>query len=162
MRQELTHDSVSRWIDATPEAIFDVVSDVTRTPEISPEIRRCTWVGGATGPEVGARFRAWNNVGRGPSWFNLPVVTVVQRGRTFAIERTEPGCGTIEWRYELRPEDGGTRVTESYTVKKPIKAFGWFIIGTLYRCHDRQADLRRGMEQTLDRLAEVVGAPVRS
>lgn len=161
MAQELSTDSVTRYIEAPPEALYGVVSDVTRTPELSPEIKKCAWIGGATGPAVGARFKAWNNVGHGPSWFNKPVITVLEPNREIAWERTEVGGGTVEWRYRFEPEGTGTRVTESYAVVKPLNAFGWFIIEGLYRLKDRKADLRRGMEQTLDRLAAVVDAGVR-
>ena len=42
MRQELTTDSVNRYIEASPDALYDIVSDVTRQPETSPEIVSCT------------------------------------------------------------------------------------------------------------------------
>ena len=153
MKQELTHDAVDRHIEASPEALYDVVADVTRTPELSPEVISCEWIDGATGPRVGARFRAVNHSGRGPDWRNTPVVTVAERGREFAFSRTEKGAGTIVWRYEFTPEGDGTLVTESYEVTRPVTLLGWFIIGVLYGNKDRRGDLRRGMEETLRRLA---------
>ena len=48
MRQELTTDTVSRYIEASPQALYALVSDVTRTPEYSPEVVKCTWKKGAT------------------------------------------------------------------------------------------------------------------
>ena len=81
MRQDLTTDTVERYIEASPELLYDIVSDVTRTPELSPEIVKCTWVKGATGPAVGARFRAINFVGRGRTWRNWPIVITADRGR---------------------------------------------------------------------------------
>lgn len=155
LRQELTTDSVDRYIEASPEALYDIVSDVTRTPEMSPEILECTWLDGATGPAVGARFKARNTVGKGPSWHNKPVVTAAEPGREFAFARTEFGAGTVAWRYVFAPEGSGTRVTESYEVTTDLKLLGWFIIGGLYGQKDRRSDLRRGMEQTLERLAEI-------
>jgi hypothetical protein len=155
MKQQLTTDSVTRLIEATPDALYGIISDVTRTPERSPEIVRCTWVKGATGPQVGARFKAINKVQRGPSWPNTPVVVTAEAGREFAFARTELFAGTVEWRYRFEPEGNGTRVTESYTVTKELTIVGWFIIGTLYGRKDRQHDLRTGMEQTLERLAKL-------
>ena len=35
------------------ETVYELVADVTRMPEFSPEIRRCSWLDGATGPAVG-------------------------------------------------------------------------------------------------------------
>ncbi|HWB66202.1 MAG TPA: SRPBCC family protein [Mycobacteriales bacterium] len=154
MRQELTTDTVDRYIEAPPETLYDIVSDVTRTPEMSPEIEKCTWIKGATGPVVGARFRAINRAGRG-HWPNWPVVIAADPGREFAFARTEPFGGTVEWRYRFVPEGSGTRVHESYEVTKPIGLVGWFIISTLGGLKDRRADLRAGMTQTLDRLADI-------
>lgn len=155
MRQELTTDSVSRHIDASPDDLYDIVSDVTRQPETSPEIVSCTWIKGATGPRVGARFQAINHAGRGPNWPNKPVVVTADPGREFAFARTEAFAGTVEWRYRFEAEGTGTRITESYAVTKELTIIGWFIIDTLYGLKDRRSDLRAGMERTLDRLAEI-------
>jgi hypothetical protein len=154
--QTLDLDEVDAFVPASPEAVYAVVADVTRTPELSPEIARCTWLDGATGPAVGVRFEAVNKVGRGPAWKNRPVITAADPGREFAFERTERGAGTIAWRYTFAPEGAGTRVTESYEVRRPLTRFGWFVIGTIYGCRDRRGDLRAGMRETLERLRAVV------
>jgi Polyketide cyclase / dehydrase and lipid transport len=155
MIQNLDHDSVSLHMRARPDDVYAVVADITRTPEFSPEILECTWLDGATGPAVGARFKARNKVPNRPSWSNKPVVTVADHGREFAFARTEPFGGTVEWRYRFIPDDAGTLVNESYEVTKPLGRIGWFIIGGLFARKDRRADLRAGMEQTLERLREV-------
>jgi Polyketide cyclase / dehydrase and lipid transport len=155
MGQNLTTDTVERHIEAPPQVLYDIVSDVTRTPDLSPEVVKCTWVKGATGPAVGARFRAINSAGRGPDWPNWPIVTTADRGREFAFSRTEPFAGTLEWRYRFVPEGSGTKVVESYTVTRPVTLIGWFLIGTVSGLKDRAGDLRRGMTQTLDRLAVI-------
>jgi hypothetical protein len=155
MIQSLDHDSVSLTMKADPGTIYALVADVTRMPEFSPEIIECRWLDGATGPVVGARFKGRNKMPNRPAFSNKPVVTVADVGRAFAFARTEPFGGTVEWRYDLAPTDGGTLVTESYTVTKPVSRFGWFIIGTLFGRKDRRTDLRRGMQQTLDRLRKV-------
>jgi hypothetical protein len=156
--QTLDRDEVSAHVDAPPDDVYAIVSDVTRTPELSPEIVGCRWLDGATGPAVGARFEATNKVGRGPAWKNRPVVTVADPGREFAFERTEKLAGTVAWRYRFEPEDGGTRVTESYEVTAPLSRLSWFVIGTMYGRKDRRADLRAGMERTLERLQQVAVA----
>ena len=43
-----------------PEEVYDLVADVTRMSEFSPEVVSCRWLDGATGPAVGARFEAVN------------------------------------------------------------------------------------------------------
>jgi uncharacterized protein YndB with AHSA1/START domain len=153
--QSLDHDSVSLHIAAAPETVYELVADVTRTPEFSPEILRCTWLDGASGPKVGARFAAVNKVPRRPSWTNRPVVTVVESGRIFTFSRTEKFAGTVEWSYQFEPDGSGTKVTESYAVTHPLSPIGWFVIGVLFNRRDRRTDLRSGMEQTLHRMREV-------
>jgi hypothetical protein len=153
--QTLDHDSVSLHIDAPADAIYQLVADVTRTPEFSPEILSCKWLDGATGPVVGARFAARNKVPHRPSWVNKPVVTVVEPGKAFGVSRTEKFAGTVVWDYKFEPDGSGTMVTESYTVTRPLSAFGWFIIGVVFNRPDRRTDLRNGMEETLQRLRAV-------
>ena len=157
--QTLDHDSVTAHIDAPPDAVYALVADVTRTPEFSPEVSRCTWLDGATGPAVGARFVAVNQMPRRPAFRNKPVVTVVEPGRTFAFSRTEPFGGTVVWTYRFEPDGTGTKVTESYEVTKPVSRIGWFIIGGLFGRKDRRTDLRTGMEQTLQRMRSVAEHP---
>jgi len=162
MRQELTTDTVDRYIEAPPDVLYAILSDVTRTPERTPDIVKCEWLDGATGPAVGARFKATNKQGRGPNWSNKPVVTVASPGKEFSFSRTETGAGTILWRHQLVAEGTGTRVIESYEVTKPLKLFGWFVIGTIYGMKDRQTDLRNSMRDSLDRLAALAEAEVDS
>ncbi len=59
--------TVERTIAASPEALYDVVADVTRIGELSPECIKGEWVGKAEGPEVGARFKGTNELGT-TSW----------------------------------------------------------------------------------------------
>ena len=157
--QTLDHDEVSLHINAPPEQLYDIIADVTRMPELSPEILRCEWRDGAAKAAPGARFKATNKVRI--TWSNKPVITVADRGREIAWARTEVGGGTVEWRYRFEPEGSGTRVTESYEVTKPLTRFGWFIIEKIAGRKDRRTDLRKGMEQTLERLQAVAEGPGR-
>jgi hypothetical protein len=154
--KQFHHDTVSLHMAAPAQDIYELVADVTRTPEFSPEILSCTWLDGATGPAVGARFAARNKVPNRPAWTNKPVVTVVEPGRRFAFERSEPFGGTVRWTYEFAPDGAGTKVTESYEVTKPLHPIGWFVIGVLFNRKDRTADLNAGMRETLERVRAVV------
>ena len=58
MQQAYDHDEVRLVMAAPPDAVYAVVADVTRMPELSPEVTECRWLDGATGPAVGARFAA--------------------------------------------------------------------------------------------------------
>lgn len=158
MKQSLDRDQVSRHVDAPPDVVYAVVSDVTRTPEHSPEVTSCTWEDGTTEAAVGARFTAVNRAANGRSWRNRPVVTAADPGRRFEVARTEPFAGTVVWRYELTPDGTGTHVVQSYEVARPIKLLGWFVIGVIFGERDRRAALRANMEQSLARLAELAEA----
>jgi hypothetical protein len=58
-------------IDAKPAELYDLVTDVTRMGEWSPECVRCVWLDGATGPAVGARFRGSNRRASLPFYVRL-------------------------------------------------------------------------------------------
>lgn len=150
--QTLDRDAASTHIHATPQAVYAIVADVTRTPEFSPEVAECTWLDGATGPAVGVRFEAVNTVAGRPSWRNRPVIVAADPGHEFAFARTERFAGALLWRYRFEPRSGGTDVEESYEVTRPLSRIGWFMIGTLFGRKNRRVDLRDGMRVTLERL----------
>ena len=127
-------------IAAPAEAVWDMVADVTRMGEWSPETHRATWIDGATGPAVGARFRGDNHVGP-IKWSTTPTVTAARRGEEFAFD-----TGSTRWRYEFHGVDGGCEVIESFeTHWNPV--FDGFTRLTL-----RDRTLVRGMHKTLARL----------
>jgi hypothetical protein len=157
--QTLDRDEVSTVVAASPETVYALVADVTRTPEFSPEVTSCSWLDGASGPAVGARFEAVNRSPAGKTWKNRPVVTVADPGREFAFTRTEPFAGSIAWRYRFEPADGSTRVIESYEVERPVSRLGWLVIEKVFRGGNRREALRAGMQTTLERLRVAAEAP---
>src|SRR6516225_4827890 len=76
----LDHDEVRLRIQAPPGLLYDLVSDVPRTPEWSPEVISCRWLDGAAGAVPGARFSA-RNKRRWAAWSNKPVVETAERGQ---------------------------------------------------------------------------------
>ena len=152
MSKRKSHDAVSTEIAATPDEVYELVADITRMGEWSPECVRCSWTKGATGPEVGARFKASNKGGRGPAWFNTPTVTVADPGREFAFNRSGPGIGSYTWRYVMEPLEGGTRVTESFDAEKPLGPVMTWMTEKWTGSSDRDADLHEGMVTTLARI----------
>ena len=57
------HVEVSRRIAASPEAVWNAITDVTRMGEWSPECHTCEWKDDADGPAVGAWFVGHNRNG---------------------------------------------------------------------------------------------------
>ena len=152
MSKRIAHDAVSTEIAAKPDTVYALVSDITRMGQWSPECFSCTWAKGATGPAVGARFKAKNKGGRGPAWFNTPTVTVADPGREFAFNRSGPGIGSYTWRYVMEPTAAGTRLTESFDADRPVGAAMSWITAKWVGSSDRDADLRQGMTTTLARI----------
>jgi hypothetical protein len=149
----LTRDRVELRVRADADTLYAVISDVPRTPEWSPQVARCSWVPPATGPAVGARFRATNAAGR-HSWSNVPVVETAIPGRGVRLHPFRVVGRDIRWRYRLQPDDGGTLVTESYEVLRPVPRVSHLIV-RLSGVRDLAADLRANMQASLARLAEI-------
>jgi len=55
--------SASIEINAAPEVVWQLVADITRMGEWSPECWKAEWEDGTTGPAVGALFRGYNRAG---------------------------------------------------------------------------------------------------
>ena len=114
----LTEDSESVDVDAPAEAIYDLVADLTRMSEWSPECARVEWEDGATRPAADARFVGHNRGGpfKLMRWSRHGRVLVAEPGCEFAFATEEGGREGTVWRYRFEAVDGGTRVTESYHV----------------------------------------------
>ena len=144
-------------VNVPPEKLYELVSDVRRMGEWSPETTRCRWLDGASGPVVGARFKGTNR--RGPMrWSTKPTVTVATQGKEFAfvVPLLLLGRPITEWRYRFEPAaDGGTDVTESFELVNDVP--WWITFGErwLMGVKDRKPDLERGMQETLARLKAV-------
>ena len=82
-------------IAAPPELVYDLIADVPRMGEWSPECYRCKWLDGTTSAAVGARFRGYNRVGR-YRWATTAVITTADRGREFAFTVVHDETGRDE------------------------------------------------------------------
>jgi len=143
--------SVSREISAPADQLYEMVSDVTRMGEWSPENEGGTWLGGATAATPGAKFRATNRVGK-RSWKTVATVVEASPGRRFSFVVSAGPVKAAEWSYTFEAGANGCLVTESWDDLRP----GWFkkITGLATGVSDRPAHNRRGMQQTLANLAE--------
>jgi uncharacterized protein YndB with AHSA1/START domain len=141
-------DEVSVDIEAPPEHVFGLVSDVTNMGRWSPECHRCEWVGGASGPAVGAKFKGWNKRGF-LRWSTVSTVVAVEAPSHLAWEVDGSG---MRWGYRFDPTPSGTRVTEyrDEIGPKSLKARIGYKLGLLGR--DPDAIVRRGMQETLNHL----------
>ena len=148
-----TTGTASIEILGSPEDVYDVVADVTRMGERSPECYRCEWLDGATTAVVGARFRGHNRLGL-LRWATTCTVTRADRGVEFAFTvMSRHGREETRWRYVIEPGGAGTRLTESYE-------FLWCpVVARIAETpFPRDRQLRRGLRQTLARVKTAVEA----
>jgi len=109
-----TRDEASIEIAADPAVVYELVSDVTAMGERSPECYRCEWVGDATGPAVGARFKGHNRLGL-LKWSTTCEVTTAEPGKEFAFMVIDgKGREQTRWRYRIEQRGSLTHLTESY------------------------------------------------
>lgn len=101
--------SESVVIAASPQAVYDLVSDVTRTGEWSPVCNACWWDEG-DGPREGAWFTGRNELD-GRIWETRSLVVAAEPDREFAFNVLG---NWVRWGFALEAEGDGTRLTESW------------------------------------------------
>lgn len=144
---------VSVWMDAPPAEVWDLVSDVTRIGEFSPETFEAKWTRGSTGPEVGATFAGHvKRNGVGPTYWSACRVTECVPEEVFEFSVGTKEVAVNNWGYRIEPQDGGTLVTEYFRLEPmlPMRIY-WTLLGPL-----RGRTNRNGMRTTLERMKAVV------
>jgi uncharacterized protein YndB with AHSA1/START domain len=147
-------------VDAPPEQLYGMVADLSRMGEWSPENEGGKWLGGASGPAEGARFKGRNRSGR-RRWSTVARIVTADPGREVAWESKALGLRVALWRYHFEPNGrGGTRLTESTQDQRGrlMKLIGQTASGVT----DRDAENKKNMRLTLERLkaaAEDVNRP---
>ncbi len=147
---------VERTISAAPEVVWQLVSDLSRMGEWSPENTGGEWVKGATGPAVGARFKGTNAAGS-REWSTTVTVIDVRPGERFSFLVTTGPLKIAEWSFDIVPSDSGCRVTQTWIDRrgKLITFLGSKLSGV----DDRATFSRQSMEQTLAGVAAVAESP---
>ena len=152
--------TVDRFIRATPESIFDVLSDASKHPLIDgSEMLQGAQSASSSRLALGTTFGMAMKMGI--RYSTVSTVVEFEPNRRIAWQtgpkgRLEPYVAGRIWRYQLEPRDGGTLVKES-----------WDITGDHQRSLLRLGDIwsgktRRDMELTLARLDSLVTAPART
>lgn len=155
----LTADEVGLEIEADADLLYDMVSDLPRIGEWSPECERVDWEGDVTVPTQGTTFVGHNAVGPGRRirYSRHGEVLAAERGKEFTFITDEGGRPSTLWRYRFEPTANGTRVTEGYEVRW-IPAWARIIDVPL----NRHKELLEGMRTTLERLKAAAEARTRS
>lgn len=144
---------VSVHMDAPPAVVWDLVSDVTRIGEFSPETFEARWRRGYDGPEVGAKFKGHvKRNGVGPTYWSACTVTKCEPERLFEFSVGTDDIAVNNWGYRLEPQGDGTLVTEYFRLEPNIAMrLYWLVLGPF-----RGRTNERGMRTTLERMKAVV------
>ena len=141
-------DQATIDIAAPPEAVYDLVADVTKMGQWSPETYKCEWLDGCTGPRVDARFKGWNRDALGPipiKWSTVNTIRTAARGEEFSFQTRDSGA---TWTYRFDATTDGTKVTEERVDgQKPLIAK---IFNAIVPRRDEK--LVAGMHATLERI----------
>jgi hypothetical protein len=107
----VSEDGVTVDVAAPPEVVYDLLVDVTQMSRWSPEVVRCRWIRGASGPTPGAKFRGWSRKGR-RRWSTVSTVVAADRPASFAFRVRFAGMAVATWHYTFDAAPSGTTVTE--------------------------------------------------
>jgi uncharacterized protein YndB with AHSA1/START domain len=139
---------VSVTIAAQPQLVYDLLANIPRMGEWSPECYRCEWLDGATAAAVGARFRGYNRLGR-YRWERMAIITAAEPGRQLSFVTVDDRTHReeTEWHFTMEPSASGTVLIESFQ-------FLWCptrdrVVELLL---PRGRQVERGMKETLRRL----------
>lgn len=140
-------------INASPEAVYSLVTDIGRTGEWSPICKSCWWHDGGSA-RVGAQFTGRNEF-NGRTWDTVSTVIAAEPGKEFAWSVSED---FVRWGYRISARDGGSELTE----------FWEFRPAGLQRFHNKYGDespvriearteqARRGIPATLAAIKRII------
>jgi uncharacterized protein YndB with AHSA1/START domain len=104
---------VETYIEAPPERVWALVTDVNLPARFSEEFQEGQWLDGATEAAEGARFKGRNrHPAREHEWETTSYVVACDPNRTFAWAVSDPDHPSASWRFTLEPEGSGTRLRQ--------------------------------------------------
>ena len=144
-------------IAATPQQVWDVVSDVTRTGEWSPECFRADWLDAhdpTRGPQVGARFRGCNRLRLVGVWCSRCTITVCTPARELTwVVGDDASDPNSRWSFTMTPDGDGTMLSQAWSMLREPR-----VVLAYYRLIGRAAALQVGARESLSRIKMLVEA----
>jgi hypothetical protein len=146
---------VSETIAADAGTIYDLVADLAQMGKWSPEAVGGKWVGGTSGPVVGAKFRGNNRAGW-RRWSTSVEVTTAERGQRFAFHVSFAGVPIADWTYDFAANGETTTVVERWDDRRP----GWMdsLSKPVMGVADRPGHNKANMDATLSALKKAAEA----
>jgi Polyketide cyclase / dehydrase and lipid transport len=107
-------------INASPAAVYELITDLDAMSQIAEETAAMRWAkGDAAAP--GAVFKGTNRNGW-RRWTTKCTITDAAPGQTFAFNVSHTGIPVSRWQYDITPAGEGCSVTESTWDRRP----GWY------------------------------------
>ena len=140
----------NRRISATPQEVWEIISDLESMGTLSPENSGGRGGKGVTGVEKGAIFRGKNKNGF-RQWSTKVLITECEPPKKLSFSLRVGGKDWCEWSYQIDAVEDGCVVTESWTDMrtKLQEKIGWLVSGV----SDRASHNLKNMEATLENLA---------
>jgi hypothetical protein len=141
-------------IEASPDLVFATVTDLPAMGSLSPENTGGEWMGTATGPAIGAKFKGTNRRDS-EKWSTVARVTRYDPPTVFAFEVTFGPFRVAHWAYEIQATPYGCRVVETWKDRR-----NW-----IARRPDKKKQFNRSeftkesIRTTLERLKKVCETP---
>ena len=111
-------------VAASPERVWELVSDINISAQFSNEFQGAEWVD-ADGPRVGASFVGRNeraDVNR--KWETTSYVVACEPNRVFSWNVNDRDQPSAQWRFELERIPGGTRLRQRLIIGPSLSATG--------------------------------------
>ncbi|MFI6166449.1 SRPBCC family protein [Nocardia sp. NPDC051052] len=141
-----------RVMAGDPHKVYELITDVTRMNEWSPESAGAQWLSGEPGA-VGSTFRGDN---RRPwiRWSTICTVTAADPGERFAFAVRASGRPVATWEYEIKAQPDGCEVIERTVDERSLFLKMFSVLTTVHG--RRSVRNRQTMRQTLTALARSV------
>jgi hypothetical protein len=139
---------------AAPEDVWDVVADLRRMPEFSPELRRVLPLNRRRG--LGQRILGINRR-KAVVWPTTSTVVRWEPGRAVAWHTRESGA---TWVYEIEPATVDGRAGSRVTARRVLPAYtlgSRMLVPVLGGAAGHDEELADGLRTTLERIRSVLG-----
>jgi uncharacterized protein YndB with AHSA1/START domain len=100
------------YIDAPPERVWRLVSDIHLMARMSQELLDVEWADGWDGPGLGATFVGRNFHKDFGEWKTTSIVVDYESPKVFGWAVSDVERPSSVWRFTLRPEGAGTVLTQ--------------------------------------------------
>jgi uncharacterized protein YndB with AHSA1/START domain len=151
--------SVSIDIPASPERVWELVTDITLMPRFSTELQSTAWADGFGAAALGAQFLGTNRHPAIGEWTTRSQVVDFEPLRLFGWAVGNPENPAAVWHFALTPIPEGTRLSYTARIGPGRSGVTMLIDREPERAEEiiarRLAQFRAGMQATLAGISDL-------